>query len=378
MSEIPSEKYLRARKFWLFLPVVIVPFLFLFFWLMGGGSVTATEGSKKNGLNTQLPTAQVMKDSVKDKMAFYVAADADSSRRLQQMRMDPYRKDTTQANTNDKPPTFAHTNIGSVAIANKIASIQQQIASSKRQELLYTETKTVAIQKPVATAPDPEMEAINTTLDKLIAIQHPQKSAAAGGSRESDSYSVSAGQESDTTYFGKKNARKNQPAFHNDVARTVIGTGAIAAVVATEQILQSGCVVKLELRVAVLVNGVTLPAGTNVFGTASLEGERLLIHIPSIRFQNNLLPVSLNVYDMDGLEGIYVPGSIARDVAKASADNAIQSAGISGFDLSLKTQAAAAGIGAAKSLLSKKVKQVRVTVAAGYQVLLHDNKQTGQ
>ena len=118
-----------------------------------------------------------------------------------------------------------------------------------------------------------------------------------------------------------------------------------------------------------------VPAGTPVFGVGTMEGERLKIHIPSIRFQDDLLPVSLDVYDMDGLVGIYVPGSINREVSKASAENALQSTGgVSGFDMSLKTQAAAAGIGAAKSLLSKKVKQIRVTITAGYKVLLRDSK----
>jgi hypothetical protein len=42
------------------------------------------------------------------------------------------------------------------------------------------------------------------------------------------------------------------------------------------------------------------------------------------------------------------------------------------MDPSLKAQATSAGIGAAKSLLSKKVKQVKVMVKAGYKVLLKD------
>jgi hypothetical protein len=42
------------------------------------------------------------------------------------------------------------------------------------------------------------------------------------------------------------------------------------------------------------------------------------------------------------------------------------------MDPSLKAQAASEGIRAAKSLLSKKVKQVKVTLKAGYQVLLRD------
>lgn len=391
MNEQYSQKHLRKRKFWLFLPVVIIPFVTIFFWLMSGGT-SATMVSKKSGLNFQLPNAQVRKDSAKDKLAFYVAADADSSKRLEQMRMDPYRQDTVTVNMNAQPPSIvyrqsnnktAHTTKEADDITVKIAAIQRQIAASDRQEPVQIENKPVpltSIQKPaMAIMPsDPEMDAINGTLDKIIAIQHPQKVATINGSSNLASYAVSTGQGTDTTYFGKGSTRKNQEAFYNDAAGGKSNQEAIAAIIPTDQTLQSGSVVKLELRVPIIINGISLPAGTNVFGIASLDGERLLIRIPSIRYQSSLLPVSLHVYDLDGLEGIYIPDLLSREVAKASADNAIQSVGISGFGLSLKTQAAAAGIGAAKTLLSKKVKQVRVSVAAGYQVLLHDNKQSSQ
>jgi hypothetical protein len=46
---------------------------------------------------------------------------------------------------------------------------------------------------------------------------------------------------------------------------------------------------------------------------------------------------------------------------------------LTSMDPSFKAQAAATGINAAKSLLSKKVKQVKVLVKAGYKVLLRDN-----
>ena len=64
--------------------------------------------------------------------------------------------------------------------------------------------------------------------------------------------------------------------------------------------------------------------GNFVFGTAQLNDERLEINISSIRSGNNLFPVKLDVYDMDGLAGIYIPGAISRDVAKQSADNSLQ------------------------------------------------------
>lgn len=78
---------------------------------------------------------------------------------------------------------------------------------------------------------------------------------------------------------------------------------------------------------------------------------------------------------MDGINGIYIPGAINRDVAKASADRSMQSIGIEGLNDSWGAQAATMGVEAAKTLLSKKVKLIKVVVKAGYQVLLYDEKE---
>jgi hypothetical protein len=53
----------------------------------------------------------------------------------------------------------------------------------------------------------------------------------------------------------------------------------------------------------------------------------------------------------------------------------MQTLGVASLDDSWGSQAAGAGIEAAKSLLSKKVKLIKVVVKAGYQVLLRDEKQ---
>jgi len=87
---------------------------------------------------------------------------------------------------------------------------------------------------------------------------------------------------------------------------------------------------------------------------------------------NSLFPVALSAYDLDGMEGLYIPGAIARDAAKQSSNQAIQSMQFMTMDQSLSAQAAAAGVEAAKGLFSKKVKLIKVTVKAGYQVLLKD------
>ena len=96
------------------------------------------------------------------------------------------------------------------------------------------------------------------------------------------------------------------------------------------------------------------------------------VEIKTIRYKQSLFPVKLSVFDLDGLEGIYIPGAISRDVAKQSADNSLQLMELSSMDPSLKAQAAAGGISAVKSLLSKKVKIIKVQVKAGYKILLKD------
>ncbi len=60
----------------------------------------------------------------------------------------------------------------------------------------------------------------------------------------------------------------------------------------------------------IFINGVTIPKDNFVFGIVSLNDERLEVEINTIRNNNSIFPVSLEVYDMDGLPGIYIPGAI--------------------------------------------------------------------
>jgi hypothetical protein len=86
------------------------------------------------------------------------------------------------------------------------------------------------------------------------------------------------------------------------------------------------------------------------------------------------LPVSLHLFDFDGLEGIYIPGAISRDAAKQSGDRAIQGMGISTFNPGIGAQAAGVGIETARNILSRKIRMTKVTVKSGYHVWLLDEK----
>ena len=158
----------------------------------------------------------------------------------------------------------------------------------------------------------------------------------------------------------------------NSLSDQVFESPAIEAVIHETQSVVAGSAVKLRLAIDVYINGILIPKGNFIYGTASLENERLSLVVTTIRYQNNLLPVSLSAYDMDGLAGIHIPGSLSRDVAKQSSEQSLQNIDITTLDPSFAAQAANTGLQAAKNLLSKKVKQIKVTLKAGYKVLLKD------
>lgn len=149
-------------------------------------------------------------------------------------------------------------------------------------------------------------------------------------------------------------------------------SNAIEAVVHETQEVVNGSTIKLRLLNDVYVKGQLIPEGNFIYGNCQINKERLNISIPSIKYETSLFPVALSAYDLDGLEGIYIPGAISRDVAKQASDQAVQGFNLQSFDPSLAAQATTAGINAAKGLLSRKAKLIKITVKAGYQVILTD------
>lgn len=239
---------------------------------------------------------------------------------------------------------------------------------------------------------DPEMKQINGMLEKIMDIQHPerlkdrlqqnsiehkQQVFPVTSNENNTPVTLLAGTKNHIYDASGKTAIPIKPndfySVEDNYSTEKAVQNALSAVIHETQTIVSGSTIKLRLINDVYINGALIPKDNFVFGTASLNGERLIIEIKSIRYNNSLFPVALSVYDMDGMDGIYIPGAIARNSAKESSDKAIQSVALNSLDPSIGAQAASAGIEAAKTLLSKKVKLIKVTLKAGYQVLLKDN-----
>ncbi len=139
--------------------------------------------------------------------------------------------------------------------------------------------------------------------------------------------------------------------------------------------LSSGKELQLRLLEPMRAGDILIPTNTILVGSTKLGSERLHITITSIQYADNVIPVELEVYDIDGLQGIFVPNSTEISAVKemtanmgASTGSSITIGGNAGSQL-------AADLGrnvmqGFSQYISKKMREVKVTLKAGYKVLL--------
>jgi conjugative transposon TraM protein len=440
-----SQVFKRRRKFMLMIPLLAVPFLVMFFWSLGGGKPDPLD--KKNeivapGLNMKLPGAHLKDDKGLDKMSFYAEADKDSLKLLEKIKGDPYFKKlgfgsstnsdslTAEAMANrfttgnsNQTAEFgkvggislnAHSDSNEIKVYQRLEALKKVMNSpgnspsspsyvnqsrglSNANSVQTAEDNVEKLEKMMHLAQqsgqkdDPQVSKLNSMLDKIISIQHPdimqdslrEKSIRSKGQVfPVDMQNTKA----DISIFGSK-AVTRPPLVRSDSTNPSVPgdngflsiesdqeqrwqQNSIEAAVAETQTVVNGSTIKLRLLDKIFISGVEIPEGTFIFGTVNLSNERLKVAISSIGYRNSIFPVNLEVFDRSGMSGIYIPGAITRDVSKQSADEAISGLSLTSLDPSITAQATSAGIQAAKSLLSKKIKLVRVTVKGNYEILL--------
>jgi conjugative transposon TraM protein len=153
------------------------------------------------------------------------------------------------------------------------------------------------------------------------------------------------------------------------------GKNSIRACISQTVTLTNGKELQLRLMEPIQVSDVLIPANTLITGACRIGGERMNVTITSIQYAGNIIPVQLQVYGMDGQPGISVPGNDAIKAAKEVASSLASSTG-SGIMISDNAGSQLAAdlgkglIQGASQYISKKMSTVRVTIKAGYQVLL--------
>lgn len=139
--------------------------------------------------------------------------------------------------------------------------------------------------------------------------------------------------------------------------------------------MTDGKEVPLRLIEPMRAGGVLIPANTVLTGTARIDGERMMITVNAVQYRGSVIPVELLVYDMDGGEGISVPASDEISAVKEIAANAGSGLGSSititdDAGTQLLSDLGRSVIQGTAQYVGQKMRQVKVTLKAGYRVLL--------
>jgi conjugative transposon TraM protein len=173
---------------------------------------------------------------------------------------------------------------------------------------------------------------------------------------------------------------------HNNGFNTAVGTGlqedrnTIRACVHENCSLINGQSVRLRLLEPLQVGKTFIPQNTMISGEVKIQGDRLDISIQSLEYLGTIIPVELTVYDTDGQEGIFIPGSLEINAFKEMAGNIGSNVGSSVSFNQSASQQLVSGIGkgfiqSGSQYLSKKFQTISVKLKAGYKVLLLINQE---
>jgi conjugative transposon TraM protein len=336
------KAYLKRNKPLLFLPLVLIPFIVLIFYVLGGGEKKEKEEQKQ-------------KEQQAVKGANYTLPDADKSVAIYD-KMDNYSA--------KKEVTTSHDyNIGGESDSTNEEPLAEE---DLNEEKLLSEKKHLYKNDPV-----PEMDA-DVSTDLMAHIQQKERKVredleksqteaksrneGAGSNQAEQNKKQSDDQKGSTAIAPtgieeldrvfrqnsrltkqndslnirlKETSAKNEKLEAEKSKRSTLEKGGksgfkpketavpvIEAEVYETTTVLTGNRVKLRLLEESWLNGVKIPVNTFLYGICEVSNERLQIEVLQIPVGEKFVPVEITVCDLDGLPGLYVPDNASRKVAK--------------------------------------------------------------
>lgn len=184
----------------------------------------------------------------------------------------------------------------------------------------------------------------------------------------------------DSTFIQEYGSRERHLGFHSALAQpSSVQPNTLPVVVDHTTILREGDYVALRLLESAHIGELRIPRQSLLIAQAKLGGNRLHLLVKSIEIGGRIIPVKLSAYDLDGQEGIYIPGAEQVSTLKEVGANIGGSVGTSfTFASSAKDQiiseAARGVMQGASQLLQKKLRTLQVTLKGGYRLFLVSSK----
>lgn len=380
------KKYLKKNKGLFLLPLGLIPFLILIFYVLGGGKgiEKVQEQNNQDGANYILPEAEKSIE-IFDKMEAY----QHQSNGNDKTASISWQRDTTPgilypvqdtsiveltslAEQNNGLPEnlLAHIKQKEQEVRKELAEPEQKVELKPTSGKRYTNynlkparSTTKPVKEPVQ--PNTGIEELDKVFDENITLN-----------RQNDSLKFYLEQtQSRLAEIEKKQnvsfslEKSNNSGFNKNVNTSSL----IKAEIYETTTVFDGNRVKLRLLEDTRINGQKVPENTFINGICKVKNERLHIEISHMPVGDNFLPVKLAIHDLDGLQGLYVPDNVARKVTQevGASTNTSSMLGVTNNPLTY------AGIRAADrtaQTLLKRVRLKKVTVKKNTLVYIINQK----
>jgi conjugative transposon TraM protein len=389
------KTFLKKNKAALILPLALIPFVVLIFYILGGGEKEGSETDKEvenktsKGINYILPEAESSIE-IFDKMDAYqkneviatqdydILGGKDSTGQMNEPAaggmdsLQAYPALAQAQNLDGSTNLLEHIKQKEESINKELSTQDENTTDGNRQKsengyqkkTKGTPSRQAESNKPLIQEGKHEQAGTNfnyTGIGELDKVFDENLVL----NRQNDSLKFYLLQtKSQLSEIEKvKNASfsldKKQVSVFNKRGEQIIAP-LKAEIYETETVLD-GNRVKLRLLEDAQINGLEITKNSFVYGICKINNERLHIEITQLPVGESFLPVKLSIHDLDGLPGLYVPDNAARKVTKevGASTNTSSMFGVSNDPL------AYAGIRAldrtAQTLL-KSVRLKRVTV----------------
>ena len=184
----------------------------------------------------------------------------------------------------------------------------------------------------------------------------------------------------DSSFIQEYGSTERHLGFHSALAQpSSTQRNTLPVVVDHTTALREGDYVALRLLESARIGERRIPRQSLLIAQAKLGGNRLQLLVKSMEIGGRIIPVKLSAYDLDGQEGIYIPGAEQVSALKEVGANIGGSVGTSfTFASSAKDQiiseATRGVMQGASQLLQKKLRTLQVTLKGGYRLFLVSSK----
>ncbi|HAP96417.1 conjugative transposon protein TraM [Epilithonimonas hominis] len=137
-----------------------------------------------------------------------------------------------------------------------------------------------------------------------------------------------------------------------------------------------GSRIRIRLLEDVYVGNTKITKGTPLYALISgFSLQRVNLYIVSVMHQNEILPINLNIYDIDGMEGLYVPSSAFREMTRTMGQNIVQGQNLSSGSTDFFTNTISSVYQSTSKTIADLIRTNKAKIKYNSFVYLIDNKE---